>query len=156
MLEALFSATQANDDGIILKTANNKVSLSEYNDFLNSFYQTKSQKRKQVSSNTSQDNEVIIKTSRFKQPIASSSKQPATTPSQDTSMTTGKALSQLKDKLALRPKTPFKLDKKITLLYSDYENQLDLDSFINAMNLVSSERKASIFFIMKPGDKHDC
>ena len=122
MLEALFSATQANSDGTIPKTANIKVSLSKYDDFLNSSYQTKSQKRKRASSNTSQDDEVIIKTFRYKQLIAFSSKQPATTPSQDTSMTTGKALSQLKDELALRRNAPSKLDQAITLLYSNYEN----------------------------------
>ena len=156
MLEALFSATQANGDGTIPKTANNEVSLSKYDDFLNSSYQTKSQKRKQASFNTSQDHKVIIKLSRSKQPIASSFKQSATTPSQDTSITTGKTLSQLKNELALQQNASSKLDQAITLLYSNYENQLDLDSFVNAMNLVSSERNASMFFIMKLRDKRDC
>lgn len=41
------------------------------------------------------------------------------------------------------------------MLYAKYKNLLDLDSFVNAMNLVEDEQKSSMFLIIKLGDKCD-
>lgn len=85
--------------------------------------------------------------------IASSSKKP---------MSTGEALSQLKNEMEKMRKmrvnqvlSRSKPEQAIALLYSDYDNRLDLDSFVKAMDLVENESKASIFLVMKPGDKRD-
>lgn len=48
-----------------------------------------------------------------------------------------------------------KPERAVALLYSDYETRLDLDSFVKAMDLVEDESKASLFLVMKPGDKRD-
>ena len=69
---------------------------------------------------------------------------------------TRKTLSQLQNELTLQQKALSKLNQAITLLYFSYENWLDIDSLVNVMNLVSSERKALMFFIIKSGDKHGC
>lgn len=60
-----------------------------------------------------------------------------------------------KNKLAIWQKTLLKLNQAINLLYANYENQLNLDSFVNAMNLFGNKQKASMFLVMKPGDKRD-
>ena len=157
----LFTGIQANGNGIIPKTAGD-VDDSQYDAFLNSQYQTKSQKRKRTSFDTSGPDEEII-APRSKQSIASSSKQSIASGSKQfiassskNSISSGEALSWFRDELAVRQKILSKLEAAITLLYAEYENRLDLDSFVNAMNLVSSdERKALMFFVMKPGDKRD-
>ena len=152
----MFTGTQANGGGTIPKTApvndTGDVDDSQHDAFLNSQYQSKSQKRKRVSSNASEDKELIAPKS--KKPIASSSKQPVASSSKKP-RSSGEAPSQFQDELAIRQKTLSKTEQAISLLYADYEIRLDLDSFVNAMNLVGDEHKASMFLIMKPGDKRD-
>lgn len=48
-----------------------------------------------------------------------------------------------------------KAERAVTLLYSDYETRLDDDSFVRAIDFVENESKASIFLVMKPGNKRD-
>ena len=142
---------------------------SEYETFFNSNYQSKSQKRKRVSiDKTLRDDEIITSkckqfvafsskqwiTSSSKQSVVSSSKQPVAS-SSGVSVTSREALFQFKDELAIQQKAPPKLDQAIHLLYANYESWLDFNSFVHAMNLFTDEQKASMFLVMKPGNKND-
>lgn len=171
----MFTGTQANGDKTIPKTAGN-IDEKDYNKFLNSNYQSKPHKRKRVSTDVSNNDKVVAFkrkqpiSSSSKQPVVSSSKQPATSSSKQpvTSSSkqsivsglgifvlSGKALSQFKNELAIWQKALSKLDQAICLLYVDYKNWLDLDSFVEAMNLFKDEKKTSMFLVMKSGDKRD-
>ena len=49
------------------------------------------------------------------------------------------------------------MKQAIGLLYADYKNRLNLDSFFEAMNMVGgNEQKASIFLAMKLENRQDC
>lgn len=62
-----------------------------------------------------------------------------------------------RQKIHVGNKTPSrsKLEQAIILLYSAYETRLDLDSFVKAVDLLENESKASVFLVLKPGDKRD-
>jgi hypothetical protein len=46
-------------------------------------------------------------------------------------------------------------EKAIDILYKDYENRLDNDAFVEAINVLESESKARIFTRLKADEKRD-
>ena len=112
------------------------MDVPQYDTVLNSQYQQKSRKRKEVSVDTPRDKKVVTSSSK-------------------TSISTGEALSQMTSEMEKRRKMVSKSEQAIALLYSDYEKRLDLDSFVKAINLVENDSKASILLTLKSGDIRD-
>lgn len=62
---------------------------------------------------------------------------------------------ELTEELAKKRKERSKPEIAIALLYSQYEVWLGEDSFLDAINLVEDEVKATVFTAMRPGSKRD-
>ena len=122
-----------NDSGI-------NIDSVRHNGLLNSQPQPKSLKRKSGRSDGHDDEQASAKPKE--------------------TISTDKEYSLMLELLANRRKTQVhpsrsKQEMAVALLYSDYEARLDIDSFVEAINLIENESKATIFTSMRPGDKRD-